>query len=134
MYFRLDNNRFKYVNFLNLFDVVKIKDSIHKTQDGFSEGDYPILGANRYYERLLDKATYLDTYDYENLYTINDFGFMFYIPYKFNINQHIIVLRKITNIDDLNLLLISIQLSSIFSFSKSIGINKLKNINVWIYE
>ena len=133
MYFGLDNNRFKYVNFLNLFDV--ISGPSHYTNEGKSTGDYPLVCASKYNNGI---KVYLDTYDYEaGFYTLakdgDSQGFIFKQNEPFSKVPTVWVLNNKSNIDDLNLLLISIQLNSMFNWSNKLSIERIKNLKIWVY-
>ena len=133
MYFRLDNNRFKYVNFLNLFDVVS--GPSHYTNEGKSTGDYPLVCASKYNNGI---KVYLDTYDYEaGFYTLakdgDSQGFIFKQNEPFSKVPTVWVLNNKSNIDDLNLLLVSIQLNSMFNWSNKLSIERIKNLKIWVY-
>ena len=130
MYFKLENKRFEYVEFLKVFSVVS--GPSHYTNEGKSTGDYPLICASKYNNGI---KVYLDTYDYEpGFYTLakdgDSQGFIFKQNEPFNKVPTVWVLNNESNINDLNLLIISVQLNSMFNWSNKLSIEKIKKLKI----
>lgn len=133
--------RFKKNKLCDIFKIVKTpKNKTHFTKESNKIGKYPLIGAAKMNYGIVG---YLDSYDYENIYTIvitgdGAAGYLFYHPFKFNITSSVFVLKcKIDNFNyEINCPLISYYLHEIQKFNRSNSINKtnFNEIECYIYE
>jgi len=136
MYFGLDNNRFKYVNFLNLFDVISSKKA---NVLPVSDGKYEIISASKYNNGIIN---YTDDETNKlingNCYTTGSVGagsgYLFYHNEPFYSNGNLLIIRPKINLNKINDLLISVQLIAFVNNRYMSISSSLKNIKIWIYE
>ena len=128
----LDEKRFKQVNFNDMFEIVA--GPSHRSDEGSDKGKYPLIGASN----NIIKIKYLNTYDFnENLYTLTkngSVGYLFKQTKKFSKTSDVYVLNRKNNFDDnINLPLISNQLSNKFNWSNKINKDVFNDIKIWMY-
>ena len=134
MYFKLENKRFEYVEFLKVFSVVSAKKAkvlpVH-------DGKYEIISASKYNNGVIN---YTDDETNEliegNCYTIGSVGnpCLFYHTEPFYSNGNLLILNPKINLNKINTLLISVQLISFVNDRYMSISSSLKNIKIWIYK
>ena len=118
------------------FEIVD-KQKSHYTNESIQGGNYSLIGAAKTNNGIVG---YLNTYDYENCFTIvkdgdGAYGIIFYHPYKFSKVPTVYVInlkQEIKNID-LNCKLISLQLHTIFDHENKINKEIFDKLNVYIH-
>lgn len=136
----LDPTHFRRIKLSDIFEIPD-KQKSHYTHEQSEDGSYPLIGAAKTNN---GNVGYLNTYDYENTYTIvkdgdGAAGYMFYHPYKFSKVPTVYILNlkmQIQNLNDFNeisLPLISLQLHQMFSHSVKITKTNFDNLEVFIY-
>jgi len=127
-----DVNRFRKIKLMDCFEVVR--GPSHTIKDAKEVGQYPLIGSSKFNN---DNIKYLNTYDYEaGLYSLaknGSIGYIFKQNIPFNITTDIVVLRKIQNIDDINLYFISLQLNIKFSWANKLNLEKFNDVEIYIY-
>lgn len=126
--------RFKKVKLSDIFKI-SLTSKNHIKKERIDNGLYPLIGSGKINNGIIG---YLNTYDYENCYTLaknGSVGFITYRQYKFSKTTDCYVLNKIKEIDDnINLPLISYQLMKQFNWTNKINSTNFNNIEVFIYE
>ena len=112
------------------------KQKSHKAIENDENGNYPLIGASMNNNGIIG---YLNTWDYENCFTVGKdgagAGYMFYHNYKFSKISHVYILilkQKLENIN-INLQLITYQLNKIFDWTNALTKNDFKNIKLYLY-
>ena len=139
----INKKYFEKFNLYEYFEIVEgpIIDNYFQLNDNNNNkyiinGKYPVIGNSKFNNGIVG---YVNDYNYcvknEELYTLSNNGYLFKQNQNFNVENDVIVLRKIKDFnDDINLPAITYQLNLIKSNLKEIEIiDEVENIEVYIY-
>lgn len=147
----ISENKFKKVKLLDIFkkltgksirattDAQKLSEQILTYQNNNFENHYPIIGASKMNDGIIN---FMNEFTFEAskinpLYTIaknGTVGILFKHEYNFNITSDVYVLEPLIKLHDININILTTQLTNMgFSFGNKINIDKLKDIEIYVY-